>query len=131
MGNENDKKISIGQFVGAIASIPSSADPAEGVILPIENLNQEDRKEIDADLEREESSMEIGNIEIKTILGVIPLEPVVIMASLDEEKSLGDMKTIGIPGFLNPATKGFFLLDGSLPLSKTLRDKVKEYIENR
>lgn len=142
--SEENKQISVTDFMGGIAesgrissekqadkfNIPPNPSP-EDVIVPVEDLEEEDQKEIAKELKKQESQVEVGELEIKSIIGVMPLEPVIIMASLGAAESLGDLKSVGVPGFINPNTGEFFLLDGSVPDSISLREKVKEYVENR
>lgn len=113
---------------------PGPIDP-DRLIIPVEDLPAEEREEIRAELDRqkndEESKKDIDSLDVKTVIGILPLEPVVVIVSLAEEKTLGDMKTIGIPGFINNSTGSFFLLDGSSPESLSLKEKMKEYIQNK
>lgn len=142
--SEEKKQISVTDFMGGVSAVgeiasekkanyfnPPTLTAPENLIVPLEDLEEEDQKEIKKELKKQESQVEIGDLEIRSLIGVLPLEPVIIMASLGQAESLGDLKSVGIPGYINPNSGEFFLLDGSVPNSISLREKVKEYVENR
>ena len=130
---ETEKEMSIEEFMNMsnIESTVSLSETESDIIVPIEELKEEDIKIIEKEEEKEKSQVDIEKIEVKNILGVVPIEPVILLVSINEEESLGDMKTIGIPGFINSTTNSFFLLDGSAPTSDSLKEKVEQYLKNR
>lgn len=141
--SEEKKTISVSDFMGGVSAAGEivsekranefnfPSENADDVIVPVKDLEEEEQKEIARELKKQESQVEIGDLEIRSLIGVLPLEPVIVMASLGQAESIGDLKSVGIPGYINPNSGEFFLLDGSVPESISLREKVKEYVENR
>lgn len=74
----------------------------------------------------------LAEFEVKAIVGAIPLEPCVALASVEDHSSNGqDYKIIGIPGFYDSQHEKFLLLDGSPVEIKGFQDKFNEFVKTK
>ena len=84
-----------------------------------ENANSAEIKIEDKDL---------STFKIQSIVGAMPLEPCVALASVDSDDKSTPYKIIGIPGFFDIKNDKFLLLNGSPVQIEGFQEKWSEFV---
>ena len=98
-----------------------------------EEIKEEPKEEVKKDVDPKTAKLDLSKYKVKSIIGVIPIEPVVVFCNIEEKDnpSGDEYRTIGLAGFYDVKNSRFFKLDGSSVDMEGFENSFNQFVKEK